>query len=730
MVRAVRAVVVAVVALVFCSQADAATIQAGVGRSDVTPPTGFATMGYVRSDAVARGQHTRLFARAIVLREGNRKLALVTTDLGFTPGGLLVEAAQQVRKRGFSEQNVIISASHTHSAPAGYANFESDNFVAPTMGTPTEFKVAGDRKLYGFLVKRVALAIARADGNLGPARVGWGSAQLAGVTDNRSLEAHLANFGFDLPYGTGRVDQDPRGYIGTIDPQVDVLRVDRIGREGHSIPMGAWLDFADHGTVNPYTFGVYNGDHHGPASRIFERTVRRLGKVPRGREVVGAYGNGDAGDMTAGFRGRGPAFAERVGAREAAAMLTGWKRAGRRMARWLPFDTRWTRSCFCGRAVSGGQVDTDPVMGYPFFTGSEENRGPLYDETHVNHEGGRLPVGVGPQSRKIETVGPPEADFPRAVPLMVVRLGDHAIATIPGEMTVEMGRRTRAAVVAAFGSAGVRKVALAGYANEFLHYFTTPEEYDQQHYEGGSTLYGKYSSNLIRDDLATLAGAIAGRRAAPGPVSFDARNGLVPDFSPYEDGAAQGAPAAQPVKVQRLRRATFAWRGGERGFDRPFDRAFVAVERRVGKRWRKVTDDLGLEILWRVDDSGRYTTEWQVPLSGAPGRYRFVVTARRYRLRSAAFTVAPSSALSVHALGGGRFTLDYPAVDAMTDLTSRPAHANGGIVRGSVRGRKVTSRKRRGTVFTLPAGVRIAAGAARDRYGNRNGAAVTLSRAR
>src|SRR6476619_3894170 len=208
----VRALVAVVALLVLPATADGATLDAGVGRSDVTPPTGFPTMGYVRSDAIARGQHTRLFARAIVLREGDRKLALVATDLGFTPGGLLVEVAHRLASRGFDERNIIISASHTHSAPAGFANFQSDNFVAPTMGTPTQFKVAGDPQLYGFLVKRVALAIERADRRLGPARLGWGAATLAGVTDNRSLEAHLANFGYDLPYGTGRVDQDPRGY--------------------------------------------------------------------------------------------------------------------------------------------------------------------------------------------------------------------------------------------------------------------------------------------------------------------------------------------------------------------------------------------------------------------------------------------------------------------------------------------------------------------------------------
>src|SRR3954452_8990119 len=721
-----RAVALALI-LAALTPATAHALDAGVGRSDVTPPTGFPTMGYVRDDAIARGQHTRLFTRAIVLRQGETKLAIVTIDLGFTPGGLLAEVAQRLAARGFSERNIIISASHTHSGPAGYSNFGSDNFVAPTMGDPANFKLVGDPRLYGFLIERIALAIVRADGDLAPARVGWGSAQLLGITDNRSLEAHLSDHGLDLPYGKGPVADDPGGYLGTIDPRVDVRRVDRVVH-GRRRPMGGWLDFADHGTVNPYQFGVYNADHHGPAARLFERTVRRLGHVPRGSEVVGAYGNADAGDMTAGLRGRGPAWAQRVGYAEARAMLAAWRRAGRRLSGAPPFETRWTRSCFCGRVVSGGKVADQPSMGFPFFTGSEENRGPLYDETHFNHEGHRLPADVGPQGRKIQSVGPPAADFPRAVPLMVVRLGDRAVATIPGEMTVEMGNRTRAAVLAAIRPAGVTRVVLAGYANEFLHYFTTPEEYEMQHYEGGSTLFGRYSSNLIRDDLATLAGDLARGRAAPNPAQFDPRNGLTPNFTPYSSGAAHGSVVKQPGPIRRLQRASFSWQGGPRGFARALDRAFVTVQRRAGRRWRTVANDLGLQILWRVDDAGRYTARWQVPLAARKDRYRFVITARRYRLASRPFGVARSTALRIRATGPGRVTLAYPPIGILSDLTARPGRADGGRIRAISGGHAVVIRKRRGSVFAVPRGARIPAGAARDRFGNRNERAATVPR--
>jgi hypothetical protein len=35
-------------------------LQVGVGRADITPPTGYFMMGWVRSDARVIGQHTRL----------------------------------------------------------------------------------------------------------------------------------------------------------------------------------------------------------------------------------------------------------------------------------------------------------------------------------------------------------------------------------------------------------------------------------------------------------------------------------------------------------------------------------------------------------------------------------------------------------------------------------------------------------------------------------------------
>lgn len=274
-------------------------------------------------------------------------------------------------------------------------------------------------------------------------------------------------------------------------------------------------------------------------------------------------------------------------------------------------------------------------------------------------------------------------------------------------------------MLAALRPAGVKGVALAGYANEYLHYFTTPEEYDQQHYEGGSVLYGRASGALIGSDLAVLATDLAG---GAGRLRSPQRRRGRPDALGF--GAEAAAITAQPRRVApRLKRASLVWQGGERGHYRPLDRSFLTVQRRAFGRWRTVTNDLGLQILWRVDGDGVYTAEWQIPLAQRRGRYRFVVTANRYRVASRPFTVRPSRALRLQELGSGRVRITYPELDPGLDLTSRPEFASGGVIRARTPGgRTVRVRRRRGATFSLPPGATVPAGAARDRFGNRTAA--------
>lgn len=711
--------------------AAADTLRAGVGRADIQPPTGYYFFGWVRSDSVAKGQHTRLMARSIVLERGGRKLALVSVDLGALPNGIVVDAAKHVADLGFHPEDLIVTASHTHGGPSGYFNYSAFNTVAPSMGNPTGFEVgsAADRVLYTFLVRQLAAAIRRANDDLAPARAGWGTTELLGVTDNRSLEAHLANFGIFLEPGQGKVEMAPGGYPETIDPLVNVLRVDKVRRGGRSTPIGVFPVFSNHGTVNRPTFEVYNADHHGTAERVTEKAIRRLGRVPSSQEVVAAFGNSNEGDMTAGLNRAGPANAEWVGRAESRAFMRAWRAAGHAMSATPQLDWRWSRICYCGQQTTGGLVDKRGVSGLPFFTGSEENRGPLYDVDQQSFEGRHAPADTGPQGQKIPAYTDVAGAMPNAVPITAAQIGDRLVVTIPGEMTVEMGRRVRAE---AAKQAGIdpSHVVLSGLVNDFVQYFTTPEEYERQHYEGGSTLYGEYSSNLLMEQIGGLSGRLAKGEAAPEPYAFDPRNGTTDDAGPFPAGADHGTIVEQPKATRRLQHAQLRWQGAERGYDRPVDRSFVFVQRRVGRRWRTVTTDLGTQIIWTVDDAGVYTARWEPSRRAPLASYRFVVRANRYRFASKAFRLSYSRELSVEQVGRAAVAVRYPAAEYQTDFTYRPPLANASRVIAMVDGHRVVARRRRGLRLSIKAHrgnrITIAPGAARDRWGNRNGASLSF----
>jgi neutral ceramidase len=744
---AIACAVVAACAAPATASAQNGTLRAGAGKADVTPATGYYLGGWTRADRTAHGQHTRLWSRALVLERGGRKVALVAIDLFMVPGGMVKHIGERLAAQGFSEQNILISASHTHSGPGGYANYPTLNTAAPSFETTTALDVASymsllnpgpaNPQLYRFLVERISTAIARANQDLGAAEAGWGSARIVGITRNRSLEAHLANHDIIKARGEGSEADDPGGYEHTIDPDVDVLRVDKVVRRKGKrvrVPIGGWSNFADHGTVTKSSFEFYNQDHHASAIHVFEKRVRRSGKVPAGQEVLNVYGNSNEGDMSAGLTRHGPAASDYVGRIEGSAMFRAWGRAKRQLSSTPPLDTRWTRVCFCGQETEGGAVSDHSEVGLPFLTGSEEERGPLFDLTGQHYEDTRAPSDRGPHGHKASAPG--IGDVPNVVPLMAVRIGKRLLVSLPGEGTKEVGARIRAAVSEAAAGFGIERVALAGLANEFVLYFTTPEEYERQHYEGGNTQFGRFSANLMKVEIARLAGALVRGQPAPPPAEFDATNGVRPDGPEYGAGAETATLLEQPAEsYQRLGHARIAWQGGPGGLDRPLDTAFVTAERRVGTAWVRYDDDLGLAMLWEVDDEGRHQAKWEIPRSAPLGEYRLVVQAKRYRLESRSFRVVRFGGLTVRQVparhGHSAVVLEYPEARRDIDLTTRPQFADGGIVKFRVGTRIVRVAQGPDSAFTVrvPGGVPVflEPGMARDRWGNANGDRVGLN---
>jgi hypothetical protein len=94
---------------------------------------------------------------------------------------------------------------------------------------------------------------------------------------------------------------------------------------------------------------------------------------------------------------------------------------------------------------------------------------------------------------------------PRSLPLHVVRVGDHAFATVPGEATTMTGARIEKAVAL---SAGTRTSSVVGFAGDYGGYWSSQEEYLEQRYEAASTIFGRESSARLAERLSVLGATL------------------------------------------------------------------------------------------------------------------------------------------------------------------------------------------------------------------------------
>lgn len=103
--------------LLLATSAPAGPLKAGAATVDITPPPGAPLWGYAaRRDAPSTGVCDRLFARCLVLDDGDARFAIVSLDLGRAPPRA-VTARIRDRLRVHSFNHILLVASHTHHGP-------------------------------------------------------------------------------------------------------------------------------------------------------------------------------------------------------------------------------------------------------------------------------------------------------------------------------------------------------------------------------------------------------------------------------------------------------------------------------------------------------------------------------------------------------------------------------------------------------------------------------------
>ncbi len=145
----------------------AGELRLGTAAVKITPPLGTPMAGYYSARG-SQGVLDDLYAKAAVLDDGKTKAAMVVCDLIGLPRAPVLEARRIIaEKTGIPADNVMISATHTHTGPVVIGDTAIDDLV--TGGSKLSKDYAEQ------LPKWIAQAVEEAYGRRTPARVFYAS---------------------------------------------------------------------------------------------------------------------------------------------------------------------------------------------------------------------------------------------------------------------------------------------------------------------------------------------------------------------------------------------------------------------------------------------------------------------------------------------------------------------------------------------------------------------------
>ena len=277
-----------------------ATYNVGVGIADVTGPAANVNlMGYANPGQTAGGIHQRLRSRAFVFADPTtqRRACFVSVDAGMCSQYMknkVVEALEAQLPGVYSTENVLISGTHTHSAPAGF--FQYVLFEITSWGFVKE---AADAFVSG-----IVRSVLAAHKDVAPASMKLGS----GKVDNTTVP------GCPMP-NCANINRSPTAYLrnpaaerarypdGDTDHTMAMLKV--LSADGKATPRAMANWYAVHGTSMNNTNSLLSGDNKGYASYLFERHVNGgPDKVRTGTGAfVAAFAQTNLGDVSPNTNG-------------------------------------------------------------------------------------------------------------------------------------------------------------------------------------------------------------------------------------------------------------------------------------------------------------------------------------------------------------------------------------------------------------------------------------------
>jgi neutral ceramidase len=380
--------------------------RAGAAASNITPRIGGSIMGYF-NERHSTNIHDELHARCLVLDDGQIQIAIVVCDNCMIPRAILDDAKRGIQqKTGLPIDHILISATHTHSAPTCTGLYLSET----------------DKEYVPFLISRIVDGVTRAINNLAPAKVAWGVGHEPNQVFNRRWKMKPGSIPAN-PFGSTNEQVKMNPPVGSpdliepagpTDPEVCLLSIQ--SPEGH--PMALLANYSLHYVGTDRDKDV-TADYYGA---FCERITELLEAEHQDPPFVALLSNGTSGDINnINFRQKRPPqgpydqikFVADAVAREAARVCKELKYQD-----WVPLRMEQKEIRLAVRKP--GPKDFEHAEALLAKAKGRDLRG--------------LPEIYARETMFIK-------DYPDEVPviLQTIRIGDLGIAAVPCEVFAEIG---------------------------------------------------------------------------------------------------------------------------------------------------------------------------------------------------------------------------------------------------------------------------------------------------
>jgi putative membrane-bound dehydrogenase-like protein len=221
---------------------------AGAHLVDVSPTNFPVVVNAMFTERTGTNTADRLHVRALVLDDGSTRLAIAVVDTCMM-GRDLIDRAKALASAttGIPVERMLVSATHTHSAPSAMACLGSRQ----------------DTNYAAYLAPRIAEAIQGANERLAPAKLGWTAVDDWHHTFNRSwirrsdkiLKDPFGNPTIRANMHPGHESPDVTGPSGTVDPGLSIVSV----QTPAGAPVAVLANYSQHYYGSPLLSADYYG---------------------------------------------------------------------------------------------------------------------------------------------------------------------------------------------------------------------------------------------------------------------------------------------------------------------------------------------------------------------------------------------------------------------------------------------------------------------------------------